>query len=108
MANGSKPVALVTTFGEAVLPLVLDEIAAGPQPPVADWFIGSFGMNPSTAAKVAATPGCQYAPVFGIQPRTSRQAHKGRQLSSTDAAKLDAAHAGEIPGTSTGDVIPPT
>ena len=107
MANGSKPVALVTTFGDAVLPLILDEIASGPQPPVADWFIGSFGINASTAAKVAATPGCQYAPVFGIQPRTSKQARKGRKLSTTDEAKLDAAHAGEIPGSSTGEVIPP-
>ncbi|MGZ4357246.1 MAG: hypothetical protein ACXVRU_10590 [Gaiellaceae bacterium] len=108
MANeGSKPVALITTFEDAVLPVILAEIAAGPQPPVADWFVGTFGISPSTATQVAATPGCRHAPVFGIQPGTSKHARKGRQVSSADAAKLDPAHQGEIPGTSAGQVIPP-
>lgn len=107
MANGSKPVALITTFGEAVLPVILAEIGAGPQPPVADWFVGSFGISASTAARVAATVGCRYAPVFGIQPGTSKQARMGRRLPSADVAKLDPARKGEIPGSSAGQVISP-
>jgi hypothetical protein len=98
---------VITTFGDSVLPVILDEIGAGPVPAVADWFVGSFGVSASTASQVAATAGCTYAPVFGIQPGTSKHARMGRELPSADAAKLDSAHEGEIPGSSLGQVIPP-
>ncbi len=107
MAAVSRPVALITTFEETVLPRILAEIAAGPQPPVADWFIGTYGVNKTTAAQVAATPGCRYAPVFSIQPDTSKQARLGRRVPEEVASQLDAAHGGEIPGSSSGAVMPP-
>ena len=107
MAAVSRPVALVTTFEETVLPRILAEIAAAPQPPIADWFIGTYGVNKTTAAQVAATPGCRYAPVFSIQPDTSKQARLGRRVPEEVASQLDAAHGGEIPGSSSGAVIPP-
>ena len=105
--DSSKPVALITAFTDAVLSGVLEEIAAGPSPPIADWYIGTYGLNRTIADRVAATPGCQYAPVFCIQPSTSKQTRRSRRVSSDVASHLDPAHAGEIPGSSSGQVIPP-
>ncbi|MGH3051743.1 MAG: hypothetical protein ACRDM8_02145 [Gaiellaceae bacterium] len=100
MASPEKPVALIAVFSPKVLQRILDEIAAGPQPPIAHWFIGTFGVGKAAAEKVALIPGCRYAPVFGIQPRTSIRARLGRRLSKEAASRLDdAAHAGEIPGS---------
>jgi hypothetical protein len=104
----AKPVALITLFGDAVLPRILAEIAAGASPPIADWFIGTYGVNRATAARISATPGCHYAPAFSIQPDTSKQTRLRRRVSKEVASHLDDAHAGEIPGTSTGTVIPPS
>jgi len=102
-----KPVALITVFSAAVEQRVLDAIAAGPKPPVANWFVGTYGINKATAAK-AAEAGCKYAPVFCIQPTTGKRARMQRRLSKQDAAVVgDVEHAGEIPGTSDGKVIPP-
>lgn len=107
MAGQEKPVAVVTVFSAVAQQRLLDTIAAGPKPPVADWFVGTFGINKATAAKVAGIPGCRYAPVFCIQPDTGKQARLRRRLSKEQAALIgDDAHAGEIPGTSEGTVIP--
>jgi hypothetical protein len=107
-AGPEKPVALITVFSAAAQQRVLDTIAAGPRPPIANWFVGTYGINKAMAAKVAAIPGCKFAPVFCIQPTTGRRARLSRRLSKQDAAIVgDAEHAGEIPGTSDGRVIPP-
>lgn len=108
MAGPGKPVALVTVFSAGVLQRILNEIAAGSKPPSADWLVGTFGVNKAVATAVTGTPGCRYAPVFCIQPRTGMQARLRRQLLKEDAARVgDAAHAGEIPGSSEENVIPP-
>jgi hypothetical protein len=107
MAGPEKPVALITVFSAAVEQRVLDTIAAGPKPPIANWFVGTYGINKVTAANVAEA-GCKYAPVFCIQPTTGRRARMQRRLSKEDAAVVgDIEHAGEIPGTSDGSKIPP-
>ena len=106
-ADASKPVALVTAFTDAALTVILQEIAAGPRPPVAQWFVGTYGINRQVANLVADTPGCTYAPVFCIQPTTSKQARMKRRVAAEVATHLDPAHAGEIPGTSSGRVLPP-
>jgi hypothetical protein len=102
-----RPVALITAFTEPVLPRILEEIGDGPDPPVADWFVGTYGVNNSIAQRVVATPGCKYAPVFSIQPDNSRQARLRRRVPPEVASQLEAAHSGEIPGSSSGAVIPP-
>jgi hypothetical protein len=108
MPSPQRPVALITAFSDAVLQRILNEIAAGPRPPVADWFVGTFGVNKAAAERVAGVRGCRYAPVFGIQPATSMQARLKRRLSKELASRVgDAAHAGEIPGSSDRQVIPP-
>jgi hypothetical protein len=107
MPDNNRPVALVTVFSGAVLQRILDAVAAGPSPPIADWFIGTFGVNQAAAEAIAAVPGCRYAPVFCIQPRTGKRTRLRRRLSPQEAAQLpDTTHAGEIPGTSAGEVIP--
>ena len=103
----SKPVALITAFTDAALTVILREIAAGPQPPKARWFVGTYGISRTIADLVADTPGCSYAPVFSIQPTTSKAARKKRRVSAEVAKHLDTAHAGEIPGSAAGKVLPP-
>jgi hypothetical protein len=106
--TAGKPIVLITVFGTPVLQRILNEIAAGPTPPIADWFIGTFGVNKAAAELVAGTTGCNYAPVFGIQPRTSRMTRQRRRVPKDDTLRIgDAAHAGEIPGSSDEKVIPP-
>ncbi len=108
MAAPRKPIALIALFSPQVLPRILDEIAAGPSPPIADWFLGTYGVNKAAAEKIAGIPGCRYAPIFGIPPRNSMRARLRRRLSQEDASRVgDAAHAGEIPGSSAEKVIPP-
>jgi hypothetical protein len=102
----AKPVALITAFSARVLPRILDAIADGPQPPAADWFVGTYGVNERAAELVLAAPGCRYAPVFGIQPHTSAHARKRRHLPRELAAKLDRTRAGAIPGGD--EVVPPS
>jgi hypothetical protein len=101
----AKPVALITAFSASVLPRILEAIADGPQPPVADWFVGTYGINKRTSELVLGA-GCRYAPVFGIQPHTSAKARKGRDLSRQLAAKVDRTRAGAIPGGE--EVVPPS
>lgn len=108
MAGPEKPIALVTVFSALVLQRILDEIAAGPKPPIADWFVGTFGVNKAVAAQVAAVPGCRYAPVFCVQPQTGLQLRLRRRVSKEHTALVgDAVHAGEIPGSSQQQVLPP-
>lgn len=98
-----KPVALVTVFSGAALERILATIAALPKPAVASWYVGTYGINEQTAARVKATPGCLYAPVFGIQPANSAAARKERP--DPKAAPLDPAHTGEISQSS---AVPPS
>jgi len=108
MAAPRKPIALIALFSPQVLQRILDGIAAGPSPPTADWFIGTYGVNKAAAEKILGVPGCRYAPIFGIQPRTSMRARLRRRLSQEDASRVgDAAHAGEVPGSSAERVVPP-
>jgi hypothetical protein len=104
-SGAERPVALVTAFTESALDRILATIAIPPEAPVASWYIGSYGVNRTVAEKVAAIPGCVYAPVFGIQPDVSRQARRKRQLTRAEAAKVDPEPAGAIPGDS---AVPPS
>jgi hypothetical protein len=106
MATGERPVALVTTFSETARDRIAAGIAAGPA--AADWYVGHYGVNRAHAEQITSIAGCRYAPVFGVQPKTSHQTRLKRRLPSADAAAVgDSAHAGEVPGSSTGSVIPP-
>lgn len=101
----ARPVALITNFSKDAFQRVLDQVAAGPMPAIADWYIGTYGISKPMAEKVAAA-GCRYAPVFAIQPRTSVKIRERRRVTKAQAALLDPAFAGRIPGA--GAIIPPT
>jgi hypothetical protein len=101
----AKPVALITAFSASVLPRILEAIADGPQPPLADWFVGTYGINKRASELILAVPGCRYAPVFGIQPHTSARARQRRDLTRQLAAKVDRTRVGAIPG---GDEVMPS
>jgi hypothetical protein len=99
-----RPVALITNFSKTVFPRILSEIEAGPHPPTADWYIGTYGISKPVADAVAAA-GFLYAPVFAIQPKTSSGVREQRRVRKTEAALLDPDLAGRIPGS--GAVVPP-
>src|SRR5688572_20607074 len=99
----ARPVAVIAAFSKSALPGILAEIAAGPEPPIADWYVGTYGIDPADARKIRRR-GCLYAPVFGIQPSTSAGFREGRKLPAADEAKLEPTFKGPIPGD---EVIPP-
>lgn len=108
MAGQTKPVALVTVFGAKVLDRILAAIQSGPQPPIADWYIGSYGINPRHAATIKGVRGCHYAPVFGIQPGTTKVRMQRPMARRRFGEAADTVHVGEIPGSSAGRMLPPT
>jgi hypothetical protein len=101
----ARPVALITNFSKTAFPRILSQIATEPGPPVADWYIGTYGISKPMAEKIAAK-GFKYAPVFAIQPHTSAKVRAERRVRKAEAALLDPAFAGKIPGS--GAIIPPT
>jgi hypothetical protein len=101
----ARPVALITNFRKDAFPRILDQIAAGPRPPVADWYVGTYGISKAMAEKIAAK-GFRYAPVCAIQPHTSRKIRKKRQLRKAEEALLRPEFAGEIPASTSAPIIP--
>jgi hypothetical protein len=98
-----RPVALITNYSKTAFSKILDEIESGPRPPVADWYIGTYGISKPQAHAIA-TAGFRYAPVFAIQPHTSSGVRERRRVTQREAAHLDPDLAGRIPGS---DVVPP-
>jgi hypothetical protein len=108
VAESAKPIALVTAYGSRSLERILGAIADGPDPPIADWFIGTYGINGRDAARITRVRGCHYAPVFCIQPNTSMKIRKQRPMARRRFGEaVDKVHVGEIPGSSANKVIPP-
>ena len=102
----ARPVALITNFSKNGFPRILAQVAAGPRPPVADWYIGTYGISKPMAEKVTAA-GFRYAPVFAIQPHTSAKIRARRRVRKAEEALLNPDFAGEIPTSGSPAVIPP-
>jgi hypothetical protein len=100
----ARPVALVTNFSKTAFPRLLAEIEAGPRPPIADWYIGTYGISKPMADAIAAAR-FRYAPVFAIQPRTSKRIRERRRVRKAETELLDPEFAGKIPGGNA--VLPP-
>lgn len=100
----ARPVALVTNFSKTAFPRLLAEIEAGPRPPIADWCIGTYGISKPMADAIAAAR-FRYAPVFAIQPRTSKRIRERRRVRKAETELLDPEFAGKIPGGNA--VLPP-
>ena len=60
-------------------------------------FAGTYGVNQATAEAIKNLPGGAYAPLFSIQPTTSRREYAGRKLARVELAELDPSYAGPIP-----------
>lgn len=103
----AAPVALITNFSRDAFPRILDQIAAGPQPAVADWYVGTYGISKGMALEIAAA-GFRYAPVFAIQPHTSAAIRAQRRLRKAEEALLDPEFAGEIPASGSPPIVPPS
>jgi hypothetical protein len=103
----AKPVALITNYKPTALPRILHQIAAGP--PVADWYIGHYGISKKMAERITAE-GFRYAPICAIQPQSSNLRAR-RNLRKKQEALLDpdsADFAGEIPATGDPAIVPPS
>jgi hypothetical protein len=98
-----RPVALVTNYSKVAFPRILSEIEAGPRPPIADWYIGTYGIS-EPEANAVETAGLKYAPVCAIQPHSSKKLRAARRVTKDEANLLDPQFAGKIPGS---DVVPP-
>jgi len=99
----ARPVALIMNFSKTASSKIVSEIEAGPRPPVADWYIGTYGISKPLGQALAAAH-VRYAPVFAIQPHTSSGVRERRRVTTKEAALLDREFAGKIPGS---DVVPP-
>jgi hypothetical protein len=102
----ARPVALITNFSKTGFPRILAQIEAGPRPPIADWYVGTYGISKPMAEKITAA-GFRYAPVFAIQPHTSANVREKRRVRKAEASLLDPAFAGEIPTSGSPAIIPP-
>jgi hypothetical protein len=96
-ATTAAPALVFAYFELAHVRTLLDAIAAADIPPGTDVYVGTYGPGREVAEAVRSVPGVRYAPMFSIQPGTSRRAYAGRQLSPDEAASLDPRYAGAIP-----------
>jgi hypothetical protein len=107
MSAGSQPprtdevVVIVTFFdigsppGYEPLRDLTSAINGAGIPPRTPIYAGTYGANAATADAVMTLPRGRYAPLFAIQPRTSRRHYDGRHLRTE--ASADPAYAGRIP-----------
>ena len=59
-------------------------------------YAGTYGVNRATADAIASLPGGVYAPLFSIQPTTSRREYAGRRLRKVELQLVDPAYAGAV------------
>lgn len=98
VAHTSTAPALVFAYFELPhLRPLLDAIAAAGIPSGTAVYVGTYGAAREVADAVRTVPGARHAPMFSIQPSTSRRAYAGRQLPAEEAALLDGRYAGAIP-----------
>ena len=76
---------------------LVNAVAGAQVPAGSPIYAGSYGPNAAAAGSINALPDGRYAPMFSIQPATSRVAYRGRRLPADQAGPLDSAYAGEIP-----------
>jgi hypothetical protein len=90
--------ALVLAYFEIEhLPVLLEAIRAAAIPAGTPVYVGTYGAGRDVADAVHELPGGRHAPMFSIQPATSRRAYAGRSLPPDQEALLDPRFAGTIP-----------
>jgi hypothetical protein len=99
------PVLLASLFEEPALAEFTRQLAAQQLVPVADAFLGSYGISRADAQVIA--PVGQYAPIFAVQPQTSAAARANRHLSPDETAAVDPTFSGPVPQDPRLPVLPP-
>jgi hypothetical protein len=84
-------------FEHGHLQTLVEAIGAAGIPAGTPLYVGSYGPRKETADAVRTLPEGRYAPMFSIQPATSRRAYAARQLPPDEAAVLDPRFAGPLP-----------
>lgn len=106
--SGSRPVLLLSLFDGRGLAQIAARLKQAPPPGGVPIFIGSFGISPAQEAVIKDIPNANYAPMFSVQPKSSRDARKKRTVSEKEAKNLDDAFAGPIPTDPRHPVLPPS
>jgi hypothetical protein len=89
----------------AQLAAFIAAVKAAGLPAEVSLYIGTYGPNQATADAVKALPAI-YAPLFSIQPSTSRGAYRGRRLTAEQNALLDPKYDRPVPLASAGKPLP--
>jgi hypothetical protein len=89
----------------AQLHVFINAVKAAGLPAGVATYIGTYGPNQATADVVEALP-ATYAPVFSIQPSTSKQAYGGRRLTPEQNALLDPRYDHPLPLVIPGQPLP--
>jgi hypothetical protein len=89
----------------AQLHVFIDAVKAAGLPAGVSTYIGTYGPNQATADAVEALP-ATYAPLFSIQPSTSKQAYGGRRLPPEQNALLDPRYDHPLPLVIPGEPLP--
>jgi len=106
-----RPVLILAFFSigpppdHAQLRVFIDAVKAAGLPVGVSTYIGTYGPNQATADEVEALP-ATYAPLFSIQPSTSKQAYGGRRLPPEQNALLDPRYDHPLPLVIPGEPLP--
>jgi hypothetical protein len=103
----AKPLLLISLFNGRTLAGITAQLVQAPPPADVPIFIGSYGINRVHADLIRDVPNARYAPMFSVQPETSRDVHRRRSVTRDEAKNLDDEFAGPIPQDPRNPVLPP-
>jgi hypothetical protein len=99
---------LLSLFDARGLAAIAARLKRAPPPAGVPVFLGSFGISRVHEGLIKGVPNARYAPMFSVQPDTSRDARGKRRVSSDEARQLDPDFAGPVPEDPRRPVLPPT
>jgi hypothetical protein len=106
-STGHSPVLLLSLFDARALAAIAARLKSAPPPAGVPVFLGSYGVSRVQASLIMSIPGARYAPMFSVQPDTSRGARRKRAVTEEEARRLDPAFAGAVPEDPRRPVLPP-
>ena len=104
----AEPLLLISLFNGRTLAAIAARLEDAPPPEDVPIFIGSYGINRAHAGLISEIPNAHYAPMFSVQPETSRDVHARRAVTKEEARNLDDEFAGPIPKDPRTPVLPPS
>ena len=101
------PVLLLSLFDARGLSVIAARFKNAPPPAGVPVFLGSYGISRVHQGLIDGMPNAHYAPMFSVQPETSRDVRSKRRVTSDEAPLLDPAFAGAVPQDPRRPVLPP-